>query len=288
MAPAFFLCYRREDAGWALGLSGALEERHGRERVFKDITALALAEDWRAQVVAGLDSCTHVVAVIGPGWMDGVDIQGRRNGRLDPIVFELTEAMARRRPIFPVLVGRMLMPSADQLPHPLRPLAELPAAYVRPESADYDVDLLVDQLPQPTPVVRPDRGAAVTRPRRHWPAVVFGLVVAIAVVFGVITVVSRLGILGPAPELTLVPGEGRASTTISATATGFNPGATIRFRFHATPITDVTANADGTATTSFRVPADYARFGPMTWTVQASEEDSIGLKRDDALFTVTR
>jgi hypothetical protein len=71
--PGFFLCYRRTDAGWAAALYGALVKVHGPGRVFKDITSLPLAADWRQAVTGGLDRTTHVLALVGPQWMDGVD-----------------------------------------------------------------------------------------------------------------------------------------------------------------------------------------------------------------------
>jgi hypothetical protein len=97
--PSFFVCYRREDAGYAAALSRALAERHGPDRVFKDITSLPLAHDWRSEVAAAIGRSTHVLVLIGPNWMAGVDQRGLRDGQPDPIVFELVEASRAGRAV---------------------------------------------------------------------------------------------------------------------------------------------------------------------------------------------
>lgn len=149
MSPAFFLCYRREYAGYATALSAALTQRYGRRRVFMDITALPLAQNWREVVAAKLDRSTHVLALVGPQWMDGVGINGRRDGQLDPVVFELTRAFKRELTVLPVLLDGQRLPEARTLPPVLRRFAELNAAHIRSESADHDIAQLVRRLPNP-------------------------------------------------------------------------------------------------------------------------------------------
>ena len=148
--PTFFVCYRREDAGYAAALTHALAQRHGRDRVFKDITSLPMGRDWHSEVVAAIGRSTHVLALVGPSWMAGVDPHGVRNGQLDPIVFELTEATAggtasscrscsaangcRRR--------TTCRTRCTACPTSTRPTSAT-------ESADTDVTMLVDRLSEP-------------------------------------------------------------------------------------------------------------------------------------------
>ena len=293
MPPAYFLCYRREDAGWAAALYGALVKVHGPSRVFKDITSLPLAADWRGAVAAGLDRSSHVVALVGPRWMDGVDAQGRSGGRSDPIVFELTEARARGLAIVPVLVGGAQMPPAARLPAQVRPITELNAAHIRPESADADIVFLVSRLPQPRVARLPQPGVAPrpvppepteTRPRwRTGLAVGVAVAVVVAVVVGVVALVSKIDFAGagPPPVLTIQPTKGRVGTRINATATGFDPGATVQFLFQARPLAESVADANGTVSATFTVPQSPSG----TLTVTATQQRSV--KYDDALFTVT-
>jgi hypothetical protein len=184
--PTFFVCYRREDAGYAAALTHALAQRHGRDRVFKDITSLPMGRNWHSEVVAAIGRSTHVLALIGPRWMAGVDPHGGRNGQLDPIVFELTEALRAGRVIVPVLLGGQRMPPADHLPYALRCLSDLNAAHIRTESADTDVTMLVARLSEP--VLRSERptphvaGGAARPPRRSGAGRIVGRLVALAVV----------------------------------------------------------------------------------------------------------
>ena len=169
--PTVFICYRREDAGYAAALSTALALRHGPDRVFKDITSLPLARDWQMEVTAAIGRSTHVLALIGPHWMTGVDPDGQRGGRADPIAFELGEAFRTQRTIVPVLLGGQRMPPAHHLPYALQRLPDLNAAYIRTESADADIATLVDRLRSRHPSGNVLDRAGRSRPRgpRHGP-----------------------------------------------------------------------------------------------------------------------
>lgn len=81
------------------------------------------------------------------------------------------------------------MPPARLLPAPVRPLAELNAAFVRPETADEDVDDLVAALPQPVRQNTP-------RPPARRPLRLAVGAVGAAVVVGAIALISRIGLPG--------------------------------------------------------------------------------------------
>jgi hypothetical protein len=89
---------------------------------------------------------------------------------------------------------------------------------------------------------------------------------------------------GADPKLTLAPTSGPAGTTITATATGFPPGVTVRFYFGASPVRDKVADSAGRATAVFDVPDDS--FPGTTYTVDAVQEHSA--TSDSALFEMTR
>jgi hypothetical protein len=233
--PTFFVCCRREDAGYAAALSNALAQRHG---------------------------------------------QAARTGRT----------------VVPVLLAGQRMPSEHRLPAPLQWLSSLHAAHVRVESADADIAALVDRLPQPPrrPVAAPPRRPdSAPDPRRRGGV---GLLVTLAVLVSAVVVAFTSGAvdavvnglkgvgLGADPTLTLSPTSGPAGTMITATATGFPPGVTVRFRFHASPIRDVVADSAGRATAKFAVPDNS--FPDTTYTVWAEQENHA--TSDSALFELTR
>jgi hypothetical protein len=83
-----------------------------------------------------------LVVLIGDTWLEATDETGHR--RLDApndfVRIEIQAALRRRIPVIPVLLGRVSMPTAEQLPAPLADLAYRNAAEVRP-GRDFDTDL---------------------------------------------------------------------------------------------------------------------------------------------------
>jgi hypothetical protein len=308
--PSFFVCYRREDAGYAAALSRALAEQHGPDRVFKDITSLPLAHDWRSEVAAAIGRSTHVLALIGPDWMAGVDQQGLRDGQPDPIVFELVEASRAGRAVVPVLLAGQRMPPAHRLPAPLRWLASLHSAHIRTESADTDIADLVYRLPQPPqrppapprldpPVRVAGRGVGrrrrggvggaqstvpppTTGPRRRGG---LGAILTALVVIAVVVVAFTSGavgsILGTDAKLTLNPAEGGPGTKVTATATGFSPRTTVLIRFYGI-VGEGVADGDGRVEVEFIVPKQVST---SIYEVYANEEKD-PFTSDSARFTV--
>ena len=148
VAPTFFVSYRREDAGYAEALRVSLIARYGADQVFKDVDSMALGSSWKEQVIGAIDRSTHVLALIGDGWMDGVDDGGCVAGHADPVVFELEEALRQNVSIVPVLVGGRQMPEPDELPALLRlhDFRYLNAARIRAESPGPDIDTLTKRF----------------------------------------------------------------------------------------------------------------------------------------------
>ena len=86
--------------------------------------------------------------MIGPGWLSAVDAKGVR--RLDkPDDFVRMEIEAALRPevrVIPVLVHNVAMPSAEELPPSLAPLARRNAIELRDNSWRYDVGRLIETI----------------------------------------------------------------------------------------------------------------------------------------------
>jgi len=144
-----FLSYRRDDSAPRAGrLRDALAARFGQDNIFQDVVTVVPGERFDNAIETALGRCDATIAVIGPGWVSAVDASGRP--RLDDandyVRRELTIALTRDAPTFPVLVGGAAMPTADQLPPEMRTLALRQAISIRDESWLEDVDRLVDAM----------------------------------------------------------------------------------------------------------------------------------------------
>jgi hypothetical protein len=77
--PRVFLSYRRDDSsGYAGHLYERLTEHFGRANVFMDIDSLAPGVDFLEAIDQTLACCDTVLIMIGRGWLDAVDREGRR------------------------------------------------------------------------------------------------------------------------------------------------------------------------------------------------------------------
>ena len=149
--PAIFISYRREDsAGYAGRLHEELEERLGREQVFRDVDTLRAGEDFEAAIRRRLSQCQACVVMIGPGWLKSQTADGRRRLQQadDYVAMEIAAALARPEVmVVPVLVGGATMPSPADLPEALVPQARRHALTVRDETWEADMDRLATALP---------------------------------------------------------------------------------------------------------------------------------------------
>ena len=127
-----FLSYRRDDTAAAAGrLYDRLTPRFGRDSVFIDVDAIPFGADVREHIRAYLSKCQAVLAVIGSRWA-GVGPDGTR--RIDDpddfVRIELETAFELRIPVIPVLVDRIGIPTNEELPSTLVPLANRNAAQI--------------------------------------------------------------------------------------------------------------------------------------------------------------
>src|SRR5574337_409764 len=156
-----FISYRREDSGMGVGrLADALGEHFGRERVFQDISSIDPGADFIDALKQALADCAAVLVVIGPKWLTAIDRQGRR--RLDDpndwVRQEIVEALGRPGlRVFPLLVEGAEMPSADELPDVLKPLARRHAYELTLRHWAKDVAVLVDTFKRVPALVMPAR-----------------------------------------------------------------------------------------------------------------------------------
>lgn len=185
-----FISYRRGDsAGFAGRLHESLEERLGRDVVFRDVDTIEPGQDFANAIRERLRDCAVLLAVIGGEWLDARDASGTRrlDSPADYVRLEIGAALARADVlVIPVLVEGAVMPRADQLPEVLRPLAQRQALALYDEDWDSGVDRLATAIRNAGVKDRIDRPVppAGSRPLAPWlriglPAVALVVLVAL-------------------------------------------------------------------------------------------------------------
>lgn len=140
-----YLSYRRDDTSAQTGrLYDTLSERFGEGRIFADIDTISPGLDYVDVIDRAVGSAGVVLAVIGRHWLDARDSAGRR--RLDDpndfVRAELATALRHDARVIPVLVDDAEMPTANDLPPELAPLARRNALVVSSRSWQSDVGRL--------------------------------------------------------------------------------------------------------------------------------------------------
>ena len=182
-----FISYRRDDAqGEAGRLSDSLGDVFGESSIFLDVEGIQPGHDFRQVLEARIATCTVLLALIGPDWLQSIDASGRR--RLDDphdfVRLEIATALSRGIPVVPVLLRQARMVSSEALPADLSALAFRQAVELSHSRWDADVAGLVRSL------------RAHQRPSRptFWWKAGAGVVLAAA---AVLSFPSGLRLLGP-------------------------------------------------------------------------------------------
>lgn len=115
-------------------LRDQLVQAFGADDVFLDVYSLELGKDFRLRVRDAIEQVSVLVLLIGPGF--GLDKLQRPD---DYVRMELEAALTVGTTIIPVLIDDSPMPSADDLPQSLRPIAFLNAGRIR-RDPDFPVD----------------------------------------------------------------------------------------------------------------------------------------------------
>jgi hypothetical protein len=145
-----FISYRRRDAISATGrVSDALSRHFRHETVFRDVTALHPGDDYVDTIEESINACDVLLVVIGPRWLSATDGTGQR--RLDDPDdehrIEIETAFKRGVRVIPVLVEGAQMPSQQDLPAALEPLARRHAVAMADDHHwDYDLQRLIGAI----------------------------------------------------------------------------------------------------------------------------------------------
>jgi hypothetical protein len=171
-----FISYRREDSQQLAGrLFDRLVQRFGKDRVFRDIDSIDPGANFREVIAERVGGCAAVVVLIGKGWLDAKDVQGRRRLNLpnDLVKAEVAEALARNKRVIPMLIEGTSMPAPDALPPEIAALAAANALTVSDSTFDFDVGRLVAAIsevlaPEGSAIASPDPWTVIQGWLRRW------------------------------------------------------------------------------------------------------------------------
>lgn len=204
-----FINYRREDTGGYAGrLYDALATRFGDEHVFMDVDAIDPGEDFTQVVQQSVGSCDVLLALIGRRWVTTQDSAGRRrlDNPSDWVRVEIQTALERSDTrVIPTLVQGAHMPSANDLPQPMRKLSHRHAHELSDTRWGHDVGRLIKLLEELAgPRARPRPALPTERHRPEWlrsrwflPGLVGATLLLLAVVAAVILFSGNGGASGP-------------------------------------------------------------------------------------------
>ena len=147
--PKVFINYRTDDGDFAAALLDMqLSAVFGEENIFLASRTIEPGQDFEHEILTQLRECTVVIAVIGTRWLQATDQDGRRRLDLeeDWVRRELVEATTCRIPIIPVLLDHTRRLDHEQLPSPLRILANAQYRYLRHRHVRDDVPRIIKDL----------------------------------------------------------------------------------------------------------------------------------------------
>jgi len=151
MSGKIFINYRRgDDPGNTGRLFDQLQDVFPRDRLFMDVDSIPPGRDFVRVLDEQVAQSDVLLAVIGKGWLDARDQHGvRRLDKPDDFVrIEIESALKRNKLVIPVLVHDARMPSADELPPAIRPLARRNAVRLTHERFKSDTEGLIKAIRQ--------------------------------------------------------------------------------------------------------------------------------------------
>lgn len=193
-----FISYRRGDSAGHTGrLYDGLSAALGDAAVFMDIDAIDPGVDFAQRIRQALTICRVALVVIGPRWISAAAPDGAR--RLDDpedyLRVEIAAALRRDDVVVvPVLVAGADMPTREQLPEPLQPLALRHAFELSDSRWVSDVGHLVDVVRRA--VQRPDRPPS----RACIPSTILAIALILAIAGGGWLIWTAANPTGQAPD----------------------------------------------------------------------------------------
>ena len=179
--PRIFIAYRRDDSqGFARSIHDRLAQHFGPDAVFRDINDIEPGRPWEEAIDEALASCDVFVLLIGRGWLEATDDEGKRRieDPEDRHRREIETAINRHIRMFVALMEDAHMPRKKQLPpappgdqsRGLQTVAALHALRIADHAFDYGIEELVANIERASQQAREseeerEREAAETRQR---------------------------------------------------------------------------------------------------------------------------
>jgi TIR domain len=146
--PGVFICYRRDDTGGYAGhLYDRLARQFGREQIFMDVDAIPIGDDFVQVIDQRIRSCNVMIVLIGKNWVLADHVGRRRiDAPGDFVRLEIEAALAQRITVIPVLVGGARMPTPEELPGTVVPLAYLNALEIYDRMYEESVAAVISRV----------------------------------------------------------------------------------------------------------------------------------------------
>lgn len=174
MSHRIFISYRRTDQA---GFAGRLFDRIDDDpelkgAAFMDVEGITPGHDYESVLKQRLSDCDVILAVIGDRWLSVTDATGRpRLEQEDDIVRrELVEAFSTGKRVIPILIDSTPHLAPNQLPDPLRPLANCQSLLLTHRHFDLEAGRIIDAVKAALQLAESSRA---TQKKRSWDRATF-------------------------------------------------------------------------------------------------------------------
>nr|CAA6830583.1 MAG: Unknown protein [uncultured Thiotrichaceae bacterium] len=142
---AVFISYRRDDSsGYTLAIYEKLKAVLSDEKVFMDLDDIPHGEDFAKHIEKVLNKANTVLVMIGEGWLNASNAQGRRlDDPNDFVRLEIATALKRGIQVIPVLLKNAQMPDRDDLPEDLQDLCMRNGIRIYDDQFDASIQRLI-------------------------------------------------------------------------------------------------------------------------------------------------
>jgi hypothetical protein len=148
MLSNIFISYRREENKYqARMIFDAFQ--NSKVNVFYDADSIPLGRDFRETIMAQVQKCDVLLALVGRNWAQCLDPKTklpRLENADDFVRIEIGTALNRGIPVVPVLLDDAPLPETAQLPNDLRNLFDRQAEFIAFRTFDDDVKRLITKL----------------------------------------------------------------------------------------------------------------------------------------------
>jgi hypothetical protein len=140
-----FISYRRDDSsGYTLAIYEKLKAVMGDENVFMDMDDIPHGEDFAKHIEKVLSKANTVLVMIGEGWLNASNAQGRRLDDVNDFVrLEIATALKRGIRVIPVLLKNAQMPAKQELPEDLQDLCMRNGIRIHDDQFDLSIQRLI-------------------------------------------------------------------------------------------------------------------------------------------------